>query len=317
MAMDTAGRAVLFAGTTVVISLMGMLIMQLSFVSGLAIGMAVVVAMTLVASLTLLPALLGFAGERIEVTRRRGLIAAGLVAVALIGVGARHARPDRWSRCPWPIIVLLASLAVRPAAQAGARARAQAAAGDALLPLEPSDPAPAVARRHPRHRVLARPGPARSSACASASPTRATTPRTPPPARPTTCWPRASGPGSTAPLVLASEVPAGHRPRRPAGGVRRHPGRPGRRVRQPADHQRRGDPTAALWRVIPTTAPQDAETTDLVNRLRTTSSRPPPRAPGSTWRWPAASPSASTSPSTWRPGCRGSSPPCSACRSCC
>ena len=42
--MDTAGRAVLFAGTTVVISLLGMLVMQLSFVSGLAIGAAVVVA---------------------------------------------------------------------------------------------------------------------------------------------------------------------------------------------------------------------------------------------------------------------------------
>ena len=53
-----------------------MLIMQLSFISGMAIGMAVVVAMTLVASLTLLPALLGFAGERVELTRRRGLIAA-------------------------------------------------------------------------------------------------------------------------------------------------------------------------------------------------------------------------------------------------
>ena len=74
IAMNTAGRAVVFAGTTVVISLLGMLVMQLGFVSGLAIGAAVVVALTLVASLTLLPALLGFAGERIEVTRRRGLI---------------------------------------------------------------------------------------------------------------------------------------------------------------------------------------------------------------------------------------------------
>ena len=72
IAMNTAGRAVVFAGSTVVISLLGMLIMQLGFVSGMAIGMAVVVAMTLVASLTLLPALLGFAGERIELTRRRG-----------------------------------------------------------------------------------------------------------------------------------------------------------------------------------------------------------------------------------------------------
>ena len=92
VAMNTAGRAVLFAGITVVISLLGMLIMQLSFISGMAIGMAVVVAMTLVASLTLLPALLGFAGERVEVTRRRGLIAAGLIAVA---PGRSRARDSR------------------------------------------------------------------------------------------------------------------------------------------------------------------------------------------------------------------------------
>ena len=86
IAMNTAGRAVVFAGSTVVISLLGLLIMQLGFISGMAIGMAVVVALTLSASLALLPALLGFAGER-TLTRRRGLIAAGLIAVALIGVG--------------------------------------------------------------------------------------------------------------------------------------------------------------------------------------------------------------------------------------
>ena len=49
---------------------------------GLAVGAAAVVAVTVVASLTLLPALLGFAGEKVERTRWRGLIAAGFVAVA-------------------------------------------------------------------------------------------------------------------------------------------------------------------------------------------------------------------------------------------
>ncbi len=86
-AMDTAGRSVLFAGTTVVISLLGMLLMGVSFVTGLAIGAATVVAVTVVASLTLLPALLGFAGARVELTRWRGLLAAGFVALALVGVG--------------------------------------------------------------------------------------------------------------------------------------------------------------------------------------------------------------------------------------
>nr|MBA2624982.1 MMPL family transporter [Acidimicrobiia bacterium] len=87
VSIDTAGRAVLFAGTTVVISLMGMLLMGLEFVNGLAIGAATVVLVTMVASITLLPALLGFVQERVEISRWRGLIAAGLVALALIGLG--------------------------------------------------------------------------------------------------------------------------------------------------------------------------------------------------------------------------------------
>ena len=87
IAMDTAGRSVLFAGTTVVISLIGLLIVRVVFVNGLALGAALVVAITMAASLTLLPALLGFAGERIEVTRWRGLIAAGFAAIGLLGAG--------------------------------------------------------------------------------------------------------------------------------------------------------------------------------------------------------------------------------------
>ncbi|KAA0233029.1 MAG: MMPL family transporter [Actinobacteria bacterium] len=88
VAIDTAGRAVLFAGTTVVISLLGMLIIGLDFINGLSLGTSAVVAVTMLASVTLLPALLGFAAHRVEVTRWRGLIAAGLVALALLGVGA-------------------------------------------------------------------------------------------------------------------------------------------------------------------------------------------------------------------------------------
>ena len=89
IAMDTAGRSVLFAGTTVVISLLGMLLVRVTFVNGLALGAALVVAITVAASLTLLPALLGFAGPKIERTRWRGLLAAGFVAVGLIGAGLK------------------------------------------------------------------------------------------------------------------------------------------------------------------------------------------------------------------------------------
>ncbi|MBT5774816.1 MAG: MMPL family transporter, partial [Dehalococcoidia bacterium] len=87
-AMDTAGRSVIFAGITVVISLLGMLLMGLAFISGLGISAAATVSVTMLASITLLPALLGFAKERVEVTSWYALVAAGLIAVTLFSVGA-------------------------------------------------------------------------------------------------------------------------------------------------------------------------------------------------------------------------------------
>jgi len=86
-AIDTAGRAVVFAGATVVISLLGMFVMGLAFINGLATGAAVTVAVTMVASVTLLPALIGFAGSRVETTRWRGLIMAGAASFAVFGFG--------------------------------------------------------------------------------------------------------------------------------------------------------------------------------------------------------------------------------------
>ncbi len=87
IAMDTAGRSVVFAGATVVISLLGMLLMGIGFIGGLGITASLTVAATIAASVTLLPAMLGLAGNRIERTRWRGLIAAGFVALALVGLG--------------------------------------------------------------------------------------------------------------------------------------------------------------------------------------------------------------------------------------
>jgi RND superfamily putative drug exporter len=86
-ALDTAGRAVVFAGITVVLSLLGMLLIGLDFVSGMGISAAATVTVTLVASITLLPALIGLTHTRIERTRLRGIVAAGFVAIALLGVG--------------------------------------------------------------------------------------------------------------------------------------------------------------------------------------------------------------------------------------
>jgi putative drug exporter of the RND superfamily len=65
-ASSTAGRAVVFAGLTVMVSLLGMILMRLRFVNGLAIGSSTAVAVAVLAAITLLPALLGFAGNRIK-----------------------------------------------------------------------------------------------------------------------------------------------------------------------------------------------------------------------------------------------------------
>jgi RND superfamily putative drug exporter len=112
VAIDTAGRAVVFAGFTVVISLLGMFVMGLEFINGLATGAAVTVLVTMIASVTLLPAFLGFAQHRVEVTRWRGIIAAGLVAIALLGAGLKIS--PLLIGLPLAVIVLLASFAIAP-----------------------------------------------------------------------------------------------------------------------------------------------------------------------------------------------------------
>jgi RND superfamily putative drug exporter len=64
--MDTAGRSVLFAGTTVVIALLGMLLLGIRFLNGPAVAAALAVLLTMIGSLTLLPALLRSWGHRIK-----------------------------------------------------------------------------------------------------------------------------------------------------------------------------------------------------------------------------------------------------------
>ena len=62
----TAGRAVMFAGCTVVISLMGILLMGVPFAAGVAFSATLAVLVIMLASVTLLPAVLGFTGHNIE-----------------------------------------------------------------------------------------------------------------------------------------------------------------------------------------------------------------------------------------------------------
>lgn len=75
--LNTSGRAVLFAGTTVCIALLGMFALGVSFLYGVAVATCVVVACTVVAALTLLPALLGFFGDRVLTRKQRRALAAG------------------------------------------------------------------------------------------------------------------------------------------------------------------------------------------------------------------------------------------------
>ncbi|MFF7526260.1 MMPL family transporter [Streptomyces pseudovenezuelae] len=70
-AVSTTGRAVVFAGATVCIALLGMLILRLGFLNGVAIAASLTVVLTVAASVTLLPALLSLIGMRALSRRER------------------------------------------------------------------------------------------------------------------------------------------------------------------------------------------------------------------------------------------------------
>jgi RND superfamily putative drug exporter len=265
IAHDTAGRSVLFAGITVVISLLGMLVMGVTFIQGLAVGAASVVALTVAASLTLLPALIGFAGERIELTRWRGLIAAGLVAVFFAGVGLDA--PALVIGAPLAVAVLIAGIFV----------------GRLKKEVTHRPPKPlreTLAYRWSRviqHRpwtaalagavvlvILALPvfslrlGFADESNYADDTTTK----------QAYDLLVEGFGPGFNGPLILATELPDGTDVADLAvitDAVGSDTGVEFLSEPRPNDPD---DPTAAMWELVPTSGPQDEATTDLVDRLR-------------------------------------------------
>ena len=265
IAVDTAGRSVLFAGTTVVISLLGMLLMGVSFVQGLAVGAAAVVAVTVAASLTLLPALIGFAGERIELTRRRGLIAAGLVAIALAGIGLKFT--PLVIGLPLAILVLIVGLFAEPLKREVPRR-------------EPKPRQETTAYRWSRviqHRpwtaalagalalvVLALPVFALRLGFADESnyPEDSTTRQA------YELLVDGFGPGFNGPFILAAEVPEGTDAGDLAGITEALEADEGVAFVSPPQLNDEESPTAAMWNLVPTSAPQDEATTDLVDRLR-------------------------------------------------
>ena len=95
--LDTAGRSVIVAGTTVVISMLGLFAMGLSFMRGAALVTILAVLVVMAASVTLFPALLGFFGRHVD----RWRLPLGRRAPVTVAVGG-HVEPTRgwlaWSR---------------------------------------------------------------------------------------------------------------------------------------------------------------------------------------------------------------------------
>jgi putative drug exporter of the RND superfamily len=265
IALDTAGRSVLFAGITVVISLLGMLLMGVTFIQGLAVGAAAVVAVTVAASLTLLPALIGFAGNRIELTRWRGLIAAGLVAVFLAGVGLDL--PVLTVCLPLAAIVLIVGLFFAPLKREVVH-----------RPPKPRHETIAyrwsrVIQRRPWTSALVgvvvlgvlaipvfslRLGFSDESNFADDTSTK----------QAYDLLVEGFGPGFNGPLILAAELPEGTSPGELAAITEAAAADPGVVfVSEPRPNDP-NNPRAVMWELVPTSGPQDEATTDLVRRLR-------------------------------------------------
>jgi RND superfamily putative drug exporter len=217
-AVDTAGRAVLFAGTTVIIAVLGLFTLGLDTIRGLAAGITLGVLMTMLAALTLLPAVLGFVGANID--------RLGLPHRRRDGAG-RGSLGRRWSRLvqrrPWPgLLVGVLVLAVLTMPVTGLRL----GFGDAG-----NRPTTDTTRR--AYDLLA----------------------------------DGFGPGFNGPLLLVAQTPRGQVDQaalaRLAGTLRQTPG-----VAFASDPIPNRARDTAILQVVPTTAPQDQATADLVKRLR-------------------------------------------------
>jgi RND superfamily putative drug exporter len=116
-AVTTAGRSVLIAGSTVVIAILGLFLTALPYMYGVAISASLAVLVVMLASITLLPALLGMLGPKVDKLR-------------IPILGRRLDRPEqdghspaaRWShwvqRRPWPAVVIATAILLALAAPA-------------------------------------------------------------------------------------------------------------------------------------------------------------------------------------------------------
>ncbi|HUE27399.1 MAG TPA: MMPL family transporter [Solirubrobacteraceae bacterium] len=237
--MDTSGRAVLLAGTTVVIALLGMFATGVSFLYGLAIAAVIAVVLVLAASLTVLPAILSSKwGERIVRPRgkRRGLLrrrepvsvapagnGAGAVAVA---APQRRLSWRRWSMMvqshPWPLAILSTAVMIAVLLPVFAIRLENSDAGN--------DPSGTSTRQ--AFDLLA----------------------------------KGFGPGFNGPLLLVAQLPAGNQSSALSQLQKTVSGTKGVvAVTQPKISP---SGSVAVMQAFPGSAPQATATTDLVNRLR-------------------------------------------------
>ena len=212
-AVSTAGRSVIVAGGTVVISMLGLAFMGVSFLYGVAISASLAVLVVVLASITLLPALLAIAGRRVDRLRIPGLgrslrTGGGTLATRWSRVVQRRAGVAAIAGATVLILLTLPVLGLRYG-----------------FPDEGNDPDGSQTRT--AYELVS----------------------------------RGFGPGSTGPLLVASERTSELQAL--AGRIRGEEG-----VSFVSPIRTSPDGEAALFSVMPTTSPQDAETSDLVHRLR-------------------------------------------------
>jgi putative drug exporter of the RND superfamily len=110
-ALNTSGRAVMFAGSTVIVALLGLLVLGVSFLNGVAFASAIVVLTTMTAAVTLIPALLGMIGMRVLSRReRRPLAENGPSDPKLEGFWPRWAQRVQDHKVPFAVAALVVML---------------------------------------------------------------------------------------------------------------------------------------------------------------------------------------------------------------
>lgn len=220
-ALNTSGRAVLFAGLTVCVALLGLFVLQITVLYGVAVTVTIVVGLTMLASLTMLPAMLGFLGPKVlRRAERRMLAQQGRQVEQAEGFWLRWA--EGLSRRPLiPGVLALVVIGVLAIPFFSMRAGSLDASTD-----------PSSSTTYKAYELLA----------------------------------KGFGPGFNGPLELVGQVASFADRAHFAAFVASARGGPGVAAVEPPQLSPNGKAEVAV--VYPTTGPQDAATTALLDRLR-------------------------------------------------